>query len=63
MPRYYVNVRPGQLSVLVSNPDQAEEHAACCAEQCLADDALNGTPVRGMIIVADENWGRLFCLV
>ena len=31
------------------------------AQQCLMDDACNGTPVnRGMIIVADENWRRLF---
>ncbi|MFZ0854049.1 MAG: hypothetical protein WAO08_33220 [Hyphomicrobiaceae bacterium] len=67
MPRYFFHVKRGQMTVLdqegiaLANLAQAEEEAVHRAQQCLADDACNGTPViRGMIIVADENWRRLF---
>ena len=71
VPRYFFHVKRGQVTVLdqegieLANPAQAEEEAARRAQQCLADDALNGMPVSrainsGMIIVADENWHRLF---
>ena len=67
MPRYFLHVKRGQVTVLdqegieLANPAHAEEEAVRLAQQCLMDDACNGTPVnRGMIIVADENWRRLF---
>ena len=67
MPRYFFHVKRGQVTVLdqegieLANSAQAEEEAVRRAQQCLTDDALNGRPVsRGMIIVADENWRRLF---
>ncbi|MFZ0851445.1 MAG: hypothetical protein WAO08_19820 [Hyphomicrobiaceae bacterium] len=66
MPHYFFHVKNGQVTVLDS---QAEEEAARGAQQCLVDDAWNGTPVgrgtpasSGMIIVADENWRWLFAL-
>jgi len=69
--RYFFHVKRGQVTVLdqegidLANPTQVEEEAARRAQQCSADDALNGIPVSsvisiGMIIVADENWHRLF---
>ena len=69
--RYFFHVKRGQVTVLdqegidLANPTQVEEEAARRAQQCSADDALNGMPVSsvisiGMIIVADENWHRLF---
>ena len=67
MPRYFLHVKRGQVTVLdqegieLANSAQAEEEAVRRAQQCLADNTWNGTPVsRGMIIVADENWRRLF---
>ncbi len=74
MPRYFYHVKRGQVTVLdqegieLANAAQAEEEAARRAQQCLADDALNGTPVSReisnvMIVVADENWRRLFELL
>ena len=67
MPRYFLHVKRGQVTVLdqegieLANPAHAEEEAVRLAQQCLTDDACNGTPVNhGMIIVADENWRRLF---
>ena len=67
MPRYFFHVKRGQMTVLdqegieLANPAQAEEEAVHRAQQCSADDAWCGTAVsRGMIIVADENWQRLF---
>jgi len=70
MPRYFFHVKRGQVTVLdqegieLDNDAQAEEEAARRVQQCLADEAWNGTPVgheisSGMIIVADENWRRL----
>jgi uncharacterized protein DUF6894 len=72
MPQYFFHVKRGQVTVLdqegieLANPAQAEEEAARRAQRCLAGGAWNGTPVcravsaSGMIIVADENWRRLF---
>jgi hypothetical protein len=67
MSRYFFHVKRGQVTVLdqegieLANSAQAEEEAVLRAQQCLADDAWKGRPVsRGMIIVADENWRRLF---
>jgi len=67
MPRYFFHVKRSQVTVLdqegieLANPVQAEEEALRRAQQCLADVAWNGMLVsRGMIIVADENWRRLF---
>ena len=67
MPQYFFHVKRGQVTVLdeegieLENPAQAEEEAVRRTQQCLADDAWNSTPVsRGMIIVDDENWRRLF---
>ncbi len=67
MAQYFFHVKRGQVTVLdqdgieLANPAQAEEEAVRLAQRCLADDVWNGTPVsRGMIIVADENWRRLF---
>jgi hypothetical protein len=67
MPRYFLHVKRGQVTVLdqegieLGNATQAEEEAARRAQQCLVDDAWNGKLVsRGMIIVDDENWRRLF---
>jgi hypothetical protein len=67
MPRYFFHVKRGQMTVLdqegieLANAAQAEEEAVHRAQQCLADDAGNGRPVsRGIVIVADENWHRLF---
>ena len=75
MPHYFFHVKHGQVTVLdqegieLANGAQAEEEAARRAQQCLVDDAWNGTPVgrgtpasSGMIIVADENWRWLFAL-
>ena len=66
MPRYFFHVKRGQVTLLdqegidLENSAQAEEEAVR-RTQCLADDVWNGTRVnRGMIIVADENWRRLF---
>ena len=74
MPRYFLHVKRGQVTVLdqegseLDNDAQAEREAARRAQECLADDALKETSVRrgisnGMIIVADENWLRLFELL
>ena len=74
VPRYFLHVKRGQVTVLdqegveIANPAQAEEEAARRAHQCLADNTSNGMPIRhgvssGMIIVADENWRRLFELL
>ena len=74
MPRYFFHVKRGQVTVLdqegidLENSAQAEEEAVRRTQQCLADDALNGMPISrgissGMIIVADENWRRLFELL
>ena len=74
MPRYFLHVKRGQVTVLdqegveLANPAQAEEEAARRAQQCLADNTSNGLPIShgissGMIIVADENWRRLFELL
>jgi hypothetical protein len=67
VPRYFLHVKRGQVTILdqegieLANPAQAEEEAARRAQQCSGDDAWNGMLVsRGMIIVADENWRRLF---
>jgi hypothetical protein len=67
VPRYFFHVKRGQMTILdqegidLANLAQAEEEAVHRAQQCLADDACNGAPVsRGIIIVADENWRRLF---
>jgi uncharacterized protein DUF6894 len=71
MPRYFFHVKRGQMTVLdqegieLDNDTRAQEEAARRVQKILADEALNGVPVsgiprRGMIIVADENWGRLF---
>ena len=71
MPRCFFHLKRGQVTVLdqegidLANPAQAEEEAARRAQQCSTDDALNGMRVGrviniGMIIVADENWRRLF---
>jgi Domain of unknown function (DUF6894) len=71
MPQYFFHVKRGQVTVLdqegieLANPAQAEEEATRRAQGCLADDPLKGTGARrgisrGMIIVADENWRRLF---
>jgi hypothetical protein len=74
VPHYFFHVKHGQVTVLdqegieLANGAQAEEEAARRAQQCIVDDAWNGTPVgRGtpassMIIVADENWRWLFAL-
>ena len=70
MPRYFLHVKRGQVTVLdqegieLDNDAQAEEEAARRAQECLADEDLKETSVRcgissGMIIVADENWLRL----
>ena len=69
--RYFFHVKRGQVTVLdqegieLANSAQAEEEAARRAQRCSEDDALNGMRVShvisiGMIIVADENWQRLF---
>ena len=74
MSRYFFHVKRGQMTVLdqegmeLDNDAQAEEEAARRAQECFADDALKETSVRrgvssGMIIVADENWLRLFELL
>jgi hypothetical protein len=70
MSRYFFHVKRGQMTVLdqdgieLADAAQAEVEAARRAQQCLADDALNGLPVsRGTIIVDDENWRRLFELL
>jgi hypothetical protein len=74
MPRYFFHDKRGQVTVLdqegidLENSAQAEEEAVRRTQQCLADDALNGMPISrgissGMIIVADENWRRLFELL
>jgi Bacterial regulatory proteins, luxR family len=74
MPRYFFHVKRGQVTVLdqegidLENSAQAEEEAVRRTQQCLADDALNGMPISrgissGMIIVADENWRRVFELL
>jgi hypothetical protein len=71
MPQYFFHVKRSQVTVLdqegieLPNSAQAEEEAARRAQECSADNTLKGTPVRrgissGMIIVADENWRRLF---
>jgi hypothetical protein len=67
MPRYFFHVKRGQVTVLdqegidLENSTQAEEEAVRRTQRCLADDTWNGTSVsRGMIIIADENWQRLF---
>jgi hypothetical protein len=67
VPRYFFHAKRGQVTILdqegidLGNATQAEEEAARRAQQCLADDARNGTPLsRGIIIVADDNWRRLF---
>jgi hypothetical protein len=68
MPRYFFHVKRGQVTVLdqegidLENSAQAEEEAVRRTQQCLADVVWIGMPPvsRGMIIVADENWRRLF---
>ena len=67
MPQYFFHVKRGQVTVLdqegieLANSAQAEEEAVRRAQQCLTDDAWNGQPVnRGMVVVVDENWHRLF---
>ena len=71
MPRYFFHVRRGQMTVLdqegadLDNDALAKQEAARRIQSIVADDGLNGSPVgdrasRGMIIVADENWRRLF---
>ena len=71
VPRYFFHVKRGQMTVLdqdgieLDNDAQAEKEAAHRVRRIVGDDALNGSPVsdqtgRGMIIVADENWRRLF---
>jgi hypothetical protein len=70
VPRYFFHIKRGQVTVLdqqgieLENDAQAEEQATRRAQQCLEDDAWNGTPVSreissGVIIVTDENWRRL----
>jgi hypothetical protein len=67
MPQYFFHVKRGQVTVLdqegieLANSAQAEEEAVRRAQQCLTDHAGNGRPVsRGIVIVADDNWHRLF---
>ena len=71
MPRYFFHVKRGQMTVLdqegieLDNDALAEEEAARRAQRIVTDKTLNGAPVSstasgGMIIVAAENWRRLF---
>lgn len=71
MPRYFFHIKHGQVTILdhegieLDNPAQAEAEAAHRAQKIVADQALNGAPVSSrasgsMIIVADENWCRLY---
>jgi hypothetical protein len=67
MPRYFFHVKRGQVTLLdqegidLENSAQAQEEAVRRTQRCSVDDAWNGMPIdRGMIIVADENWRRLF---
>ena len=72
MPRYYFHVRRGQITVLdyegidLADPVHAEVKAAQRAQQIVNGRSLNGGSLneasdsRGTIIVADENWQRLF---
>jgi hypothetical protein len=68
MPRYFFHVKRGQMTVLdqegieLANTAEAEIEAARRAQQIVGEDASKGVPAStgGMIIVADENWQRLF---
>ena len=72
MPRYYFHVRRGQITVLdnegidLADPVHAEVKAAQRAQQIVNGEILErgilneASDSRGTIIVADENWQRLF---
>jgi len=72
MPRYYYHVRRGQLTVLdhegieLADYLDAEAEAAERAQRLANGEAMNGASMneasasRGTIIVADDNWQRLF---
>ena len=67
MPRYFLHVKRGQVTVLdqegieLDNDAQAEEEAVRRVQEIAPDEALKGAPVsRGTIIVDDENWRRFF---
>jgi Domain of unknown function (DUF6894) len=71
MPHYFFHVKRGQMTVLdqegieLDSDAQAEKEAVRRVQGIVADEALNGSPVsgrasRGMIIVTDKNWRRLF---
>jgi hypothetical protein len=71
MPRYFFHVKRGQVTILdqegieLDNAVQAEAEAVHRAQKIVPDEALNGAPASrrtsgGMIIVADDNWRRLF---
>jgi hypothetical protein len=67
MPRYFFHVKRGQMTVLdqegieLADTAEAEIEAARRAQQIVGEEASKGVPAsNGMIIVADENWQRLF---
>jgi hypothetical protein len=67
MPRYFFHVKRGQVTVLdqegveLADTAEAEVEAARRAQQVVSGEALKGAPASsGTIIVADENWRRVF---
>jgi hypothetical protein len=68
MPRYFFHVKHGQMTVLdqegieLADTVEAEIEAARRAQQIVGEEASKGVPssTGRMIIVADENWQRLF---
>ena len=72
MPHYYFHVRRGQMTVLdhegieLADAVDAEVEAARRAQGLVNGEAMNGSSMdgapasRGTIIVADDNWQRLF---
>ena len=73
MSRYYFHVRRGQITVLdhegieLADSADAEAEAAERAQQIVNGGAMNGASMNeafarrtGGIIVADDNWQRLF---
>ena len=67
VPRYFLNVKRGQVIMLdqegveLAEAAQAEVEAGHRTQQVVTGNVLIGLPVsRGTIIVDDENWRRLF---
>jgi aspartate oxidase len=63
VPRYYFHVKRGQMTVLdqdgidLDNDAQAEKEAAHRVQRIVGDSDRTSS---GMLIVADENWRRIF---